>query len=156
MIDGTFDFVSNAIRVKSAPARTLAILSVLQSALRDAEQGKPDAEVLSRIETASPELAGAIQKKVSASAKPILASLLFALLAGCSMNTTLDWNKLIDQVHVYATGADPYPQTSRPAESQSRPEEKPKMSRQQQRHKERQAKKQRRQSERQSSKKPDR
>jgi hypothetical protein len=155
-LDGTFDFVGNAINVKHATPRTLAILAVLQSALREAQQGKPEAEVISEIEKASPELAHAIQKKVSTSGKPLLAGLLLTLLAGCSMDTRLDWNRLVDQVHVYSTGANPYPGLEQAEASQSESGEKPKPSRQQRRYKERQAKKQQRQTERQQPKKPGR
>ncbi len=151
-IDGTFDFVGNSIRVIDAPPRTIAILSILQTALSESQQGKPEAEVISKIEKASPELALAIQKKVSASGKPILIGLLLTLLAGCSMNTTLDWNQLVDQVHVYATGSDPYPTGA----IQSQSEATPKISRQQRRYKERQAKKQQRQTEPRPSTKPKR
>jgi ribosome-associated translation inhibitor RaiA len=149
-IDGTFDFVGNAIKVKSAPPRTLAILSVLQKALEEAQQGKPEGEVLSKIEQASPELASAIQATIAKSGKPILVVLLLSLLATCSTNTTLNWNQLVDQVHVYATGSDPYPTGSIQAE----PEAKPKISRQQRRYKERQTKKRQRQTEPRKPAKP--
>lgn len=151
-IDGTFDFVGNAIRVSNAPPRTIELLSALQGALRKAEQNKPAAEVISEIEQTSPELASAIQKKVSSTGAHILAGLLVTLLAGCSMSTTLDLNVLLDQIHVYATGAEPYAADS----VQPRSEETHRTSRQQRRHIERQAKKQQRQNEQRHSRKPKR
>jgi hypothetical protein len=140
-IDGTFDFVKNTIAVRSAPPRTIAILEILQSALHEANHGKPDAEVIAKIEKASPELATAIKAKISRARKPALAALLMALLvSSCSMatNATLDWNKLVDQVHVYATGATPYPTTQSSSADNTR------VTRQQRRHQERQEKKKQR------------
>lgn len=56
-IDGTFDFVGNAIRVRRAPPQTLAILEVLQEALRAAQAGASQEEIARPIERVSPELA---------------------------------------------------------------------------------------------------
>ncbi|WP_141343359.1 hypothetical protein [Bradyrhizobium sp. USDA 3458] len=148
-IDGTFDFVGNAIRVLDAPPRTIELLSALQDALRKAEQAKPVAEVISRVEETSPELARAIQGKVSSRGPLILAGLLCSLLASCSVNATLDLNTLIDQVHTYWTGAEPYPDSAR-----SGSEQPPGLNRQQRRHQERHAKKQQRQTELRRPKKP--
>lgn len=135
-IDGTFDFVGNSIAVHpGTPARTLEILAVLQSALREAQAGSPVEQVVDRIAAASPALAKEIRKRPLASSGLIL--LLLTLLASCSTEAKLDWNLLIDQVRVYVTGADPYPslgQTDVP----------PKMTRQQRRHQERQFEKQQR------------
>jgi hypothetical protein len=156
VIDGTFDFVGNAIRVRSAPPRTIGILSVLQTALREAEGGMPPDEVISKIETASPELASAIRKKVAIGGWTVLGGVLISLLASCSMNTNLNWNQLVDQVHVYQTGKEPYPGLGQSGPSASEPESRAEPSRQQRRHKERQAKKQQRQIERQKPKAPKR
>jgi hypothetical protein len=153
-IDGTFDYVDNAIRVIRAPPKTIAIVSVLQRALREAEQGRPEAEVINKIEATSAELADAIRKKVSTSKKPILVTLLLSLLASCSVSSTLNWNQLVDQVHVYQTGADPYSGLDQATASMSDSDDKPKASRQQRRYNERQAKKQQRQIERRQLKKP--
>jgi hypothetical protein len=53
-VDGTFDFIGNAIRASNAPPRTIAILQILQSALAAAQSGEPDAKVLDKIKDASP------------------------------------------------------------------------------------------------------
>jgi hypothetical protein len=155
-IDGNFDFVGNAIRVNRASPRTLAILTVIQAALVEAQQGKPESEVIATIEKASPELATEIRKKVSRAGQPVLVALLLSLLATCSISTTgtLNWNQLVDQVRVYQTGKAPYPGLERSAPNASEPEAKPKMSRQQRRYKERQTKKQQQRTERQHPKKP--
>jgi hypothetical protein len=136
-VDGTFDFVGNFVRVKNAPPRSIAILQLLQSALAAAQKGEPDAKVLDRIKTASPELAKEIQKATVAGGKPLIAVLLVLLAGNCSMsaNTSLNWNQLVDQARVYATGGDPYPGLGNSAE-------KPKMNRQQRRSQERQTRKQ--------------
>jgi hypothetical protein len=108
-VDGTFDFVGNAMRVHpGAPQRTIEILKVLQSALREAEGGASDEKVIDTIARASPVLASAIQRKTKQGGF-ILITLLLALLASCSTEATLDWNQLVDQLKVYATGGDPYP-----------------------------------------------
>ncbi|MFC7699644.1 hypothetical protein ACFQX9_23450 [Bradyrhizobium sp. GCM10028915] len=154
VIEGNFDFVGHAVRVRRAPPRTLAILTVLQEALQDVERGKPTDEAISKIERASPELASAIRKTIGSAGKPLLGTLLFALLASCSMSTRLDWNQLVDQVHVYRTGAAPYPGLGQSGSSASETESKAEPSRQQRRYKERQTKKRQRQIERQRPKKP--
>src|SRR4051812_4973923 len=56
-IDGTFDFVGNTIKVHpGAPPRTVAILKVLQTALREAEAGAED-KAVKTIAEKSPALA---------------------------------------------------------------------------------------------------
>jgi hypothetical protein len=109
-VDGTFDFVGNAIRVSNAPPRTIAILQVLQTALSAAQKGEPDARVLDKIKDASPELAEEIQKVTASSGRSLLVVLLL-MVGNCSTttNTSLNWNQLVDQVRVYATGGTPYP-----------------------------------------------
>jgi hypothetical protein len=142
VVDGTFDFVGNTIRVISAPPRTIAILSVLQEALRAANAGKNQEEIVAGLKQHSPEFAKAAETAIKGG-RITLAMLLLYLLASCSTNfqQTLDWNKLVDQVRVYMTGATPYPdlgkkETSPSSEQQSEP------SRQQRRQRERQIKKQ--------------
>ena len=136
-VDGTFDFIGNFVRVRNAPPRTIAILEILQSALTAAQKGEPDAKVLDKIKDASPELAREIHQATTSSGKPLLGLLLLLLAGNCSTttNTSLNWNQLVDQVRVYATGADPYPGLENSAE-------KPKMNRQQRRSQERQTRKQ--------------
>jgi hypothetical protein len=148
-VDGTFDFVGNAIRVRNAPPRTIAILEVLQSALAAAQKGEADSKVLAKIKKASPELAEEIQKATVSSGTPLLALLVTLMVGNCSMttNTSLNWNQLIDQVWVYATKAAPYPNLGGPAET-------PKINRQQRRSQERQTKKQPQQPEPPPPKKP--
>ncbi|WP_050043719.1 hypothetical protein [Bradyrhizobium sp. LTSPM299] len=152
VVDGKFDFVENAIRVVHAPQETIEILRVLQTALDEARQGKPEAEVVSTIEASSPELAVAIKKKMSAGGA--LTALLLTLLASCSNSTTLNWNQLVDQVHVYATGQEPYPRLTPLAAPAEEPEARPKQTRQQRRHQERQEAKKARQQRPQQPKKP--
>jgi hypothetical protein len=148
-VDGTFDFVGNLVRVQNAPPRSIAILQVLQSALIAAQKGDPDAKVLEQIQEASPELAKEIQKATVTGGRPLLPVLLLLLAGSCSTttNTSLNWNQLIDQARVYATGGDPYP-------GLVNSEEKPKMNRHQRRSQERQTKKQPQRPEPPSSKKP--
>lgn len=108
-VDGTFDFVGNAIKVHpGAPPRTIEILSTLQEALRDLQAGKADDIVLENIAKASPELARAI-KREQLPIRQGFFLLILTLLANCSTNANLNWNQLIDQVRVYSTGAEPYP-----------------------------------------------
>jgi hypothetical protein len=149
IIDGTFNFLGNAILVRDAPPRTIAILQTLQNALAASQKGEADAKVLDKIKDASPELADQIQKATVASGKPLVGLLLLLLAGNCSMatNTSLNWNQLVDQVRVYATGASPYPELGNTVE-------KPKMNRQQRRSQERQTKKQKPQPERPPPKKP--
>ena len=159
-LEGTFDFVGNAIRVIKAPPKTIAILSVLQEALNEVQKGVPAAEVISKIEKASPAFASALKEKTARAGPSILATVLLSLLATCSMNmnttATLNWNQLVDQVHVYQTEKEPYPGLGQSVPNASEPETKPKISRQQRRYKERQTKKQQQPPEQRSPKKPTR
>jgi hypothetical protein len=136
IVDGTFNFLGNVVQVTNAPPRTIAIIKVLQAALNAAQQGEPDTKVLDKIKDASPELADQIQKATVASGKPLVGLLLLLLAGNCSIatNTSPDWNQLVDQVRVYATGGDPYPGLGNSAE-------KTKMNRHQRRSQERQTKK---------------
>jgi hypothetical protein len=96
-VDGTFDFVGNAIEVRNAPPRTIAILKVLQSALAAAQMGEADSKVLAKIKKASPELAEEIQKVTVSSGMSLLALLVTLMVGNCSMttNTSLNWNQLM-------------------------------------------------------------
>jgi hypothetical protein len=114
-----------------------------------AQKGEPDATVLDKIKDASPELATEIRKATVSSGRPLLPVLLLLLAGSCSTttNTSLNWNQLIDQARVYATGGDPYPGLENSAEQ-------PKMNRQQRRSQERQTKKKQPQPEQPPPKKP--
>lgn len=115
-IEGTFDFVGNFIKVyPGTPRRTIAILSVLQKALRESQEGAVDTAVIDTIAKASPALAKEISKKLSSHKGLILSGLLMALLAGCSQS--INWNQMVDQVRVYSTGAEPYPNLGKQADA---------------------------------------
>lgn len=141
-LDGTFDFVGNEITVRSATPRTLEILKALQAAIKAEAEGKSDDEIISHVEKASPELAAATKEAAKTGGRGLLAVILVLLAAQCSMsvNSTLDINQLIDQVHVYTTGSAPYPgsgqtQKALPSEQKAGP------NRQQRRQQERQSRK---------------
>jgi plasmid stabilization system protein ParE len=142
MIDGTFDFIGDAITVRAAPARTIAILTALQGALRAAQGGQKETEVVDELRKASPEFAAVAQTAISKGGLHTLIVLLVLLLANCSMklDQTLDWNRLIDQAFQYLGGETPAGPERKEA-SQSEPEQPPKLSRQQRRQQERQSKK---------------
>src|SRR4051812_9814724 len=53
-LDGTFDFVGNALRISNPSPRALAILSALQEALRAANAGKPVEEAVAPLQNVSP------------------------------------------------------------------------------------------------------
>lgn len=155
-VDGRFDFLGEAIKVKSAPPRTLAILEVLQEALRAAQAGEEADRILARMEQAAPEFAPAAHAAVKKGGLVTLIALLVYLLTNCSAHVqqSLDWNQLIDQAHVYLTGSDPYPGLGQKEARSSEPERKRELSRQQRRQQERQAKKQQQRSERPVKRKP--
>jgi hypothetical protein len=67
LIDGTFDFMGNAVLVRDAPPQTIAILEILQAALTSAHKGEPNAKVLDKIKGASPELAREIHQATASS-----------------------------------------------------------------------------------------
>lgn len=158
VIDGTFDFVGNTIKVKSAPPRTIALLTVLQEALQAARAGKAEKEIVSKLEEQSIEFASIAQMAIKKGGVLFLITMLVYLLASCSANIqqALDWNLLIDQARVYLTGGDPYPGLGRKEATQSLPERKSGPSRQQQRYKERQTKKQQQRTAPQRPRKPKR
>jgi hypothetical protein len=113
--------------------------------MSSAKAGADPETIITEIERNSPELANAARLAVSRGGILSLIALLFSLLVSCSSNIsqTLDWNEIVDQAHVYMTGADPYPlqggtRTQGPAIDE--PEQQ--ISRQQRRHQERQSKKQ--------------
>jgi hypothetical protein len=150
-IDGKFDFVDNVLKIVDAPPRTIEILRILQAALDDAQRGKPAEEVIADIEKKSPVLGSALGAAIRKWGSVALSGILLSLAASCSMNTSLDWNQLADQVHVYTTGAEPYPGLGSGDAPKSE-----KISRQQRRHHERQAEKAKRKvkTEVRSTKKP--
>ncbi|MDI1264515.1 MAG: hypothetical protein PS018_14765 [bacterium] len=155
LIDGTFDFVGNAIKVLAAPPRTIEILKALQAALRAAEAGEPEEKVLAHIEKESPELAKAA-KTAAKGGRHLLVGALLLLAAQCSVNvtSTLDVNELVDQVHVYVTGSSPYP-TKVPPSQASPPGRKAGPNREQRRQQEHQSRRQKQPSEQKSPQKPE-
>jgi hypothetical protein len=152
-LDGTYDFVGNAITVLKAPQRTLEILKALQDALRAARAGEPEDKVLAHIAKAAPSLAIAIRQETRKGGRGLLTLLILLLLAHCSSEATLDVNQLVDQVHVYMTGAEPYPGIER-KETASPSERKAGPNRQQRRKQEHQSKKQKQPSGQKAPQKP--
>jgi ribosomal protein S27AE len=144
VLDGTFDFLANAIHVKSAPPKTLGILHALQDVLSQAQKGADEQEIIQALSKESPELAHAASDVIKRGGVSALIALLIYLLASCSANIeqTLDWNELVDQAHVYLIGADPYPLGESRTQDQETREPSQQTSRQQRRHRERQSKKQ--------------
>lgn len=141
IIDGSFDFVGNVLRVHSAPPETIEVIKILQEALREAQSGKPDDEVLANLEKKSPETARGLKSLLSKTGTTLAVGL-FLILGGCDIQSKLDWNVLVDQVHTYTTGKAPYPI---PGAAQANADTKPKISRQHRRWLERQNKKKQRQ-----------
>jgi hypothetical protein len=142
-IDGTFDFVENAIRVKQAPPKTLEILKALQDAVASAMAGADENTIVEELQRKSPEFAELASLTLQKSGLVSLIFLLVYLLTSCSANIdqTLDWNKLVDQAHVYITGSDPYPLGETRTQGQATDEHPQHMSKQQRRQQERQSKK---------------
>jgi hypothetical protein len=155
VLDGQYDFVGNAINVSGAPKKTIEILTALQTALRAAQAGEREQEILAKIGKASPELAVEAQDAVRKGGIYLLILLLLALLHGCTQNIheSVDWNELVDQAHTYITGSDPYPIERTHTEAQESDDKSPKMSRQLRRQQERQSRKQQKQVARQPSRK---
>lgn len=132
VLDGTFDFVGDAIKVRKAPPQTIEILAALQEALRAAQGGKSTDEVLAPIKKQSPQLATEAESVIKKHGRTALIVVLLTMLAQCSnLQMTADLNKLIDQMHVYATGKDPYPfgTNERATPVQTPPKSKPKENR---------------------------
>jgi hypothetical protein len=142
-IDGTFDFVENAIRVKQAPPKTIEILKALQGAIAAARAGADQEAIVDELQRQSPEFAGLARQAIRKGGLASLIAILLYLLTSCSANVhqTLDWNELVDQAHSYMTGADPYPLQGNHIQDQATDEQTPHISRQQRRQQERQTKK---------------
>jgi hypothetical protein len=140
-LEGTFDFdfVGNATMIRNASPQTINLLRVLQEALRTAQAGHDESEVVSALEKESPEFAHLLKDSLKIGG---LVSLLLALLFTCSTNVqqSLDWNQLIDQARVYLTGAEPYPGLEKPEIRPPKTSQKPTLSRQQRRQQERRSK----------------
>ncbi len=108
IIDGTFDFVGNAIRLQNPSSELIAVLTALQSALRAAQNGDIEATEAALREAPSNVAEAAILLIQRYGLRPFTFMLMF-LLTSCSTEATLDVNKIVDQFHVYITGAQPYP-----------------------------------------------
>ena len=150
LVEGNFDLTAGELRVNSAPPRTIEILDALHLAYRQVESGADEGEVIATLAKASPEISAAASKASARYGRSGLVCLLLLLLAQCAANThaTLDWNKLIDQAHVYMTGAEPYSQQAEPSavsrsktEQRSGQDDERQPSRQQRRQTERQERK---------------
>jgi hypothetical protein len=128
----------------------------LQAALNAAQAGEPEEKVIAHIEKASPELAAATKKAVIKGGYGVFTTILLAaMVAQCSsLHSTLDVNQLVDQLVVYATEREPYPDL-RQKESASPSGEQAAPNRQQRRLQERQSRRQKQPSEQKSPQKPE-
>lgn len=109
VLDGTYDFVGNAITIRKASPRTVEILTALQEAARAAQAGKSKDEVLAPLKKQSPELAKAGETVVAKRGMAILAAALIVCLQSCKVDVhaTIDLNRFIDQMYAIARGNDP-------------------------------------------------
>jgi predicted Zn finger-like uncharacterized protein len=100
-LDGTFDFVDNAIRIRQAPPKTIEILKALQDAAAAATAGADQDAIVEELQRKSPEFAEAARQAIHKGGLASLIVLLVYLLTSCSANVrqTLDWNELVDQAH---------------------------------------------------------
>ncbi len=114
VIDGTFDFVGNSVKVKKAPQTTIDVLNILQNAMELARSGSSQEEVISKISEASPDLGEKATTIYSRGGLPMLILFIFFLLQQCTGNTSgkIDYNILFDQFLVAATDSEPYPSLS--------------------------------------------
>jgi hypothetical protein len=144
--DYDYDFLGNA-KMSSASPETVQIMGTLQAALQAAlraeRSGSGEDKIIEDLHAASPEFAEAARGIVNKGGIGPLILLLFLLLTSCSKNSsaTLNWNELLDQFHVYATGSTPYPIAENHTEAQENNDTAPRMSRQQRRQQERQSRK---------------
>ena len=102
VIEGTFDFVDDAIYVKKAPAQTIEILKILQETLIKARNSNSNEEILSEIVNVSPKFGDFLRLYLNKYGINAFIILILCLLQTCSNHTTMDWNELIDQIHQYA------------------------------------------------------
>jgi len=154
-LDGEFDFLDNAIKVLKAPQRTIDVIEALQQALRAAQAGKTEDEVVAPLEKAAPEIAATSRNIAKKGGLGLLAAILLATLAQCASNThtTLDINRLFDQVYAAISGK-PLISTPQKLQPNSPSEQKEPLSRQQRRLQERQTKKLQQSNARQNQSRP--
>jgi hypothetical protein len=100
VIDGTFDFVGNVIRVRAASPETIDVLRRLQGAIAAANAAASPAEAVAEATRSLPEAREEIAKS-GASGKAVLVAILLAAMSSCSnsvkFDTKLDINDLIRQ-----------------------------------------------------------
>jgi hypothetical protein len=156
--DYDYDFLGNA-KMSSASPETIKVMKALQAALQAAvrAEGSGDSEdkIIEDLQIDSPEFAVAARGVVRRCGIGTLILALLFLLNSCSKNltATLNWNELVDQLHVYTTGSEPYPIVQNHTEAQENNDSSAQMSRQQRRRQERQSRKQQKQGARQPSRK---
>lgn len=155
-IEGTFDFIENAIRVRDAPKASVDIIGLLQLTLKEARAGNTTESIIARLHDADPVFAEQASKIVQKGGLPALTLMLIFLLNTCAANpsTSLDWNRLVDQVYVYITGNQNYQFPEHTSEQTSKSQQPQEQNRQQRRQQERQTKKQERQPGPQSKRTP--
>lgn len=157
-LPGDFEFTHSETLVKAAPPDTVIKLEKLREALKAARAEDDLEAVIKPLTEVSPQLAILARTAASRGGMATVVALLLYMLASCSQNTksTINWNQMVDQAHVYVTGDEPYPGLRTMPEPQStgtveegqpsRPEARSGPSRQQRRQLERQSKKLQRQS----------
>jgi hypothetical protein len=96
-VECTFKFTEEKIEVRNAPLRTLSILGSLNVALKAAQAGESEEEIVARLEEESPEFGRLARSVVHQSCLSALIVLLIYLLTTCSshIQQTLDWNEMV-------------------------------------------------------------
>jgi len=153
-IDGNFDFFDNGINARNVAPQDKEILEILQAALRAALNNEDSEAVVAKLAKASPEFVKSVQDTVAKQGIPWLILILLALLHSCSMQSNLNWNELVRQLHDYLTNPAQYPIAECIDAQENTPQPPQALSRQQKRQQERRAKKQQRQNVPQNRSKP--
>lgn len=113
IIDGAYASSGTGETIFQATShRDQGIVSSLQRAYELARAGKTAEQIISEIEKASPEASIAARSVFARGGIRLLIMFIYLLVAGCDnfkVSATLDINRALDQLHVYATGEKPYP-----------------------------------------------
>jgi hypothetical protein len=124
--DGVFHIAGDILTVVSAPHITREMLAALSAAVRKAYQDKkPPEEVAQEVEKIDPALGAVIRKNASTPLYWLVLILILAAIKSCSVNITLDANRLIDQLQGVPPASVIEPAAPAPAPSPSPAAERP-------------------------------
>ncbi|WP_308815577.1 hypothetical protein [Sphingomonas sp. GV3] len=96
IIDGVFDLSGDDVKVKSAPLWSRETIAAIQKIAKKASDDNLSArDIIQEVAGFSPDLAEKLKKRNLSAV--ILVALLLFILKNCSVNATVDINRLIEQ-----------------------------------------------------------